>query len=290
MASCAALGPITATLDTAPASSGSSPSLTSSTVPAAATSRATDRRPGSSCSASSEGAGAPRIPTRSMSPSRRRTLSSTTASSTTPSRTAEASEGPSQADGPGISRSRPATAASRVEWVPNQSDTTSAVGAPLAPQHPVDQVGLLAAPDAVHLVVGRHDRPHPGLAHGGLEGRQMDLVQRPLVDLGRDRHPLVLLVVAGEVLNATGHPPGLHSAHVGDGQAGREERVLGEGLERPPGQRRPHKAYRRPQQHVDVLRAGLGGQHAAQPPDQLGVPGRPHGHAARQRQRAPADQ
>ncbi len=125
-ASCAALGPITATLDTAPTSSGSSPSLTSSTVPAAATWRATDRRPGSSSSDSAEGAGAPRIPTRSMSPSRWRTFSSTTASSTTPSRTAAARDGPSQADGPGISSSRPATAASRVEWVPNQSDMTSA--------------------------------------------------------------------------------------------------------------------------------------------------------------------
>ena len=67
----------------------------------------------------------PSIPTRPMSRSTWRTWPSTTASSTTPSRTAAARVGPSQAEGPGISRSRPACAAGAVECVPNQSDMTT---------------------------------------------------------------------------------------------------------------------------------------------------------------------
>ena len=59
-------------------------------------------------------------------------------------------------------------------------------------------------------------------------------------------------------------PARLHAPHVGDGDAGREERVLGEGLEGAAGERRAHDAHRRPEQDVDALGAGLGGQHLAQ--------------------------
>ncbi len=130
MASWAALGPMTATLATPAGSRGNSPSLTSRTVPSTATRRATARRPGSSssrssCSSVTGAVVPPRIPTRPISRSTLRTWPSTTDSSTTSSRTAAASVGPSQAEGPGISRSRPACAAASVAWVPNQSDTTS---------------------------------------------------------------------------------------------------------------------------------------------------------------------
>ena len=126
MASWPALGPITATLPTLAASNGNSPSLTRRTVPSVATRRATARRPGSSDSASSDAVGPPpRIPTRPISRRTWRTWPSTTDSSTSPERTAAAREGPSQADGPGISRSSPASAAGAVECVPNQSDMTS---------------------------------------------------------------------------------------------------------------------------------------------------------------------
>ncbi len=123
MASWLAFGPITATLETPAGRSGSSPSLTSRTVPSAATSRATARRPGTSSSRS--GADVSGTPTRCIRSSTRRTSASTTDSSTSPARTAAAREAPSQAGGPGISRSRPARTAGTVEWVPNQSDITS---------------------------------------------------------------------------------------------------------------------------------------------------------------------
>ena len=273
--------------------SGSSPSLTSRTVPSAATSRATARRPGSSSSRSSV-LGAGRVararPPGRISRSTCRTWSSTTVSSTTPSRTAAARVGP-----------EPGRGARHLEVEAGQRGRGRRVGpepvrhdqpveAPLAPEDPVDQVGLLAAVGAVDLVVGGHHRPHAGLPHGGLEGDEVDLPQRALGDLGADGHPLVLLVVAGEVLDAAPDPTALHPPHVGDGQAGRQQRVLGEGLEGPSGQRRPHDADRRPEQDVDALGARLGGQHPAQASHQRRVPGRPDGHAAGQRQRAPPDQ
>ena len=164
------------------------------------------------------------------------------------------------------------------------------VEAPLAAEDPVDEVGLLAAVDAVDLVVGGHHGPDAGLPYGGFEGGEVDLPQGALGDLGADRHPLVLLVVAGEVLDAAPDPAPLHPLHVGDGEAGRQQRVLGERLEGAPGQRRAHDADRRPQQHVDALGPGLGGQDLAEARHERWVPRRPDRHAAGQRQRAAADQ
>ena len=219
-----------------------------------------------------------------------RSSSSTRDSSTSPARTAAAREGPSQADGPGISRSRPARTAGdgRVRAEPVRHHEP--VETPLIPQDAVDEVRLFAAVDAVHLVVGRHHGPDAGLLYGGLEGDEVDLPQRALGDLGADGHPLELLVVAGIVLDATPDPCALHPLHVGDGQARRQQRVLGEGLEGASGQGRAGDAHCRPEQHVDALGARLGGQHVPQALHQGRVPRRADRHAAGQRQRAPADQ
>ena len=77
-----------------------------------------------------------------------------------------------------------------------------AVEAPLAAQHLGDQPRVLAAVRPVEPVVGGHDRAHAGVLDGPLERHEVQLAQRALVDLGRDRHPLELGVVADEVLDA----------------------------------------------------------------------------------------
>ena len=164
------------------------------------------------------------------------------------------------------------------------------VESPLAAQDAVDQVGLLGAVGPVDLVVGGHHGPDAGLPYGGFERDEVDLPQGPLGDLGADGHPFVLLVVAGEVLDAASDPAPLHPLDVGDGEAGREQRVLGEGLEGAPGERRAQDADRRPEQHVDALGLRLGRQHAAEAVHQGRVPRRPDRHAAGQGQGAPADQ
>ena len=97
----------------------------------------------------------------------------------------------------------------RVRAEPVRHD--DAVEPPLVPQDPPDQVGLLAAVDAVDLVVGGHHGPHAGLPYGCFEGEEVDLAQGTLGDLGADRHPLVLLVVAGVVLDAAPDAARLHA-------------------------------------------------------------------------------
>ena len=164
------------------------------------------------------------------------------------------------------------------------------VEAPFVPEYPINEVGLLAAVDAIDLVVRGHHRPDAGLAHGGFEGDEVNLPECALGDLGADGHPLVLLVVAGVVLDAAPHPGALHPLHVGDRQARRQQRVLGEGLEGASGQRRARDADRRPEQHVDALGVRLGGEHFAEALHQRRIPGRADRHAAGQRQRTPPDQ
>ncbi len=176
----------------------------------------------------------------------------------------------------------------RVRAEPVRHD--DAVELPLVPQDPPDEVGLLAAVDAVDLVVGRHHGPHARLPHGCLERREVDLAQGSLGDLGADRHPLVLLVVAGVVLDAAPDTTPLHALHVGDGEAGRQQRVLGERLEGAAGQGSAHDAHRRSEQHVDSLGPRLGGQDLAQARHQRRVPGRPDRRAARQGQGAATDE
>ena len=199
------------------------------------------------------------------------------------------------ADGSGQGRAEPGRGARHLEVEAGERGRSRRVGAepvrhdqpveaPLVPQHPVDEVGLLAAVGPVDLVVGGHHRPDAGLSHGGLEGDEVDLAERALGDFGADGHPLVLLVVAGVMLDAASDPSALHPAHVGDGQAGREQRVLGEGLEGASGERGPGDADGRPEQDVDALGLRLGGQHRAQALHQRRVPGRADRRAAGQRQ------
>ena len=165
----------------------------------------------------------PRIPTRPISRRTWRTWPSTTDSSTSP-----------VAHGGGQRGTEPGRRARHLEVEPGQRRRHGGVRpepvghdqpveAPLAPQHAVDQVRLLAAVDAVDLVVGGHHGPDAGLLYGVFEGDEVDLPQGPLVDLGADRHPLVLLVVAGEVLDAAGDPAPLHALDVGAGDAGRQQ-------------------------------------------------------------------
>lgn len=64
-----------------------------------------------------------------------------------------------------------------------------------------------------------------------LERREVDLAQRPLVDLRGDAHTVGLLVVDGEVLGAGADPLSLQAGDVGRSQPAGEMRVLGEVFE-----------------------------------------------------------
>ena len=125
----------------------------------------------------------------------------------------------------------------------------------------------------VDPVVGGHHRPGAGLAHDGLERRQVELAQRPLVDADVHRHPLGLRVVAHEVLDRGADPLALQAAHVGDPDPRGEQRVLGEALEVPAAVRGPVQVHRGGEQHVHALAPRLGGQQPADRPHPVAVPG-----------------
>ena len=138
-------------------------------------------------------------PTRPASRRIRRTLSSTTASSTVPALTAATSSSPHGPSGPGISRSRPRRGGGqRAAGVP--VGHRDAVEAPFLLED-VAQQRRLGHRVPVDAVVGGHHRPHPALADDRLERRQVELAQGPLVDRGVVGEPLGLRVVGHEVLD-----------------------------------------------------------------------------------------
>lgn len=77
----------------------------------------------------------------------------------------------------------------------------NAVEPPLVPQHLCQQPVVLGRVGSVDLAVGAHHRGGPRAGDDVLEGGQVDLPQRPFVDLGTDRHALGFLVVGREVLD-----------------------------------------------------------------------------------------
>ena len=156
-----------------------------------------------------------------------------------------------------------------------------------------DEVGeeprMLGAVRAVEPVVGRHQRPHTGFVDGGVEGSEVGLAQRPLVDLGGDRHAVALGVIGHEVLDATTHAAALHAFHVGDRHAGTEVRVFGVALEVPSAQGMTVQIDGGRQQEVGTLGLQLLSQFCADALHQVDVPrGRQRGPAREARRRRTA--
>ena len=102
------------------------------------------------------------------------------------------------------------------------------------------------------------------LAHGDLEALQVDFPQRPLAHDARYAAPVVLLVVAREVLD--GHRRAGHRLHAAGNRrrdlAG-HQRILGVILEVPAAQRVPFDVHagRQPPGHAELFH--LAGDHAA---------------------------
>ena len=160
-----------------------------------------------------------------------------------------------------------------------------AVEAPLVAQQLGQQPVVLAAERAVEAVVAGHDHAHVGPADGGLERDEVQLAQRAFVDLRGDRHPLELGVVADEVLDARGHTLGLQPADVGDGELRRQDRILAVALEVAPADRGAVQVHRRGEHDVGALGVRLPPERPTNLLDELRIPGRTEGGAARERGR-----
>jgi hypothetical protein len=66
----------------------------------------------------------------------------------------------------------------------------------------------------------------PAFLHGGLERREVDLLEGPLVDLLVDAMPFEFLIVGGEMLHAGDDAFALHALDIADNEARGEIRDL----------------------------------------------------------------
>ena len=103
----------------------------------------------------------------------------------------------------------------------------------------VEQRCVLARVHVVDEVLGAHDRTGVPILYRRLERRQVDLVQRPLVDQLVDRVAVDLLVVGRVVLDVRDDALGLDARDVAGRDPPGEVRVLAERLEGAPVQRYP---------------------------------------------------
>lgn len=132
---------------------------------------------------------------------------------------------------------------------------------------------VLRRGNAVETVVGGHDGPWPCLAHDVFEGTQVDLPQRAFVDVGAGPHPLVFLVVRGEVLDRGAGSPPLKPAHPCRAHPAAQERVLGEVLEVASTARIALDVDAGSEQYIGTAGTCLGAEGFADSLDELGIPG-----------------
>ena len=112
---------------------------------------------------------------------------------------------------------------------------------------------IVTAVYAVYFIVGAHHCPGLSFLHGDFKGGQVDLPQRPLVDLAVRGEALVLLTVAGEVLQACADPVFLHPPDVACAEPAGQVRILREVLETASAQRIPPDADAGAQHESDLV-------------------------------------
>ena len=154
---------------------------------------------------------------------------------------------------------------------------------PIPFECPVQQRPAIADEVPVDAVGRRHDGPGVAVLDGGLEARQIDLVQRPRVHHGHVVVPVVFPVVTSIVFEARRHTLALDPLHDRRRQPPVEVWVFGVRLEEPPAEWVPLDVDPRPEQDTDPRRPRLVPHHHAALLDQSGVPGRAEQHAGGER-------
>ena len=97
---------------------------------------------------------------------------------------------------------------------------------PVSFQDLVQHDGIMAVVLVLIKIVGSHDTPSLTLGNGCLESRQVDLMERTVVDNDVNLMAVVLVVVQRIVFDAGSHTIGLQSLHVGHHHARGKVRVL----------------------------------------------------------------
>ena len=110
------------------------------------------------------------------------------------------------------------------------------------------------------------------LAHGSVEGHQVDFAQRPFAHLGTDAEALELFVVTDVMLDRGTHPFPLQTGDVGYSQAGGQEGVFGETFKIAPTQWRALDVDCWGQEHLGTLHFGFPRQRLGNAFNQVGIP------------------
>lgn len=121
--------------------------------------------------------------------------------------------------------------------------------APALAQYAVLRIFVFAGPDAVDLVVARHHRQDAGLLHRRAKRRQVDFVQRPVVDMRIDRAARKFLVVEAVVLDGRRDVVALHAAYERHAQFRRKDRILAQILPVAPSKQIAHDDQARLKSH-----------------------------------------
>ena len=148
-----------------------------------------------------------------------------------------------------------------------------AVEAPLAFQDFIQQAGILSAVFALVKIVGAHDAPSLSLLHGGLEGGQVNLVERAVVHDDVGVVAVHFVVIQRIVLDADGHAVALHALHIRHHHPRSQIRVFAEVFEVAPVQGRTVDVHPGAQKHVLFAVARLFADAPAVEQGHVGVPG-----------------
>jgi hypothetical protein len=124
---------------------------------------------------------------------------------------------------------------------------------------------------SIHLVVRRHQSARLRPLDRELERQQVNLTKSPLRDQRTDRDPLMLLVIAHQVLRCRNDAKLLDTSAVAPRQTSREHRVLRERLEPAAAQRSSLNIDCRAQEHVCAFGLAFCGEEAPELEEQVRV-------------------
>ena len=148
----------------------------------------------------------------------------------------------------------------------------NALESPLALEHLQVEKLVLCGVDAVDQVVRVHNRVHVPLGDGCLKGRQVDFAHGPLVHVGADVVPVVLLIVQGIMLDRGDNALGLNALDKGNHKGRIQIGILGEVLEVAAGYGRSGDVDPRAEQEIDAAGTRILAQAFADLARQLRVP------------------
>ena len=124
------------------------------------------------------------------------------------------------------------------------------VESPFTLENVIEQILVVAAMLVLVQIVRTHYGPGTSFLYGSLEGRQVNLVQGPVIHVDIHGMAMRLLIVQGIMLHAGGNAVGLHSPDILSGHFPGEIRVLSHIFEIPSVERAPVDVHARSEKDI----------------------------------------